>query len=89
MNSVEFNRIEDCIHTPKSSYDAREVVVSFDTRQTGIYQLSYTSDGYREVKNEPNLMMFTKAEQQYMKEMSALCWKIVFDGKKPDFDSIQ
>ena len=68
----------------------KDVYVSFDTRQHGIFQICCEYDDARvtttELINEPDLMMFTSAERKYIKRVCAIVWRMVYDSKKPDFD---
>lgn len=78
MNTVEFDKVERILE--------ESVHVSFRTRQLGIYQLGYKKSGVDKLRREPDFMSFTSAEQEYMEEIAAICWKIVFDGKMPNFN---
>lgn len=55
------------------------VTVSFNTRQHGVFQIMCDEDGINEIKSEPNLYAFTKSEQQYIKEVATIVYRMVHD----------
>lgn len=85
MESVTFRQVEGYT----SRRGDREIVASFNTRKHGIFQFAYDSERYRQLTDEPKMMMFSVSDRKYIKQVCAICWKIIFDGKKLDFDSMK
>jgi|APHM01.1.fsa_nt_gi hypothetical protein len=79
-DTIQIHRLE--------GYDTmyESVVVTFDTRQHGYFQIEYDGEKLSQFKNEPNLMMFTDAERNYIECACALAHRIVFDSPWPDFE---
>lgn len=93
-NTVSFDRLEDWSFVDSIDGETRkEVIVSFRTRQSGIVQFSYrvaaTVSFTPASSREPNIHVFTNPEKEYMEQVSAIVWKIVFDGAMPAFDELQ
>ncbi len=79
------------------AYDTYDMVhrtsrfrLSFDTRQHGYYQIRYLVDDddyvLEELRDEPDLMMFTKPEQDYIECVCLIVSQLVMNGSMPDFD---
>jgi len=77
--TVEFHRLEG--YRQLFSRDGRPMVyISFQTQQHGILQVEYRKDkGLQELRNEPDLYMFTQKDQNYIKNISEIVWRIVHD----------
>lgn len=79
--NISLNRVE------KYNLRKKLVIVSFDTRQHGIFQIKYDGDSLNEFRSEPNIMLFPSKEREYIKCVCALVHRITFEAKKPDFEN--
>lgn len=82
--SVTFHRLEDYGFGNKFE----GVTVSFETDRFGYYQVTYTEhDGVVELKNEPDINMFTPEQQEYIEAICRVVWRMVHDtpAKKERF----
>lgn len=89
-NDVSFHRLEYYNKYEKPDGIPRRFRLSFDTSKHGYYEVRYFIDNgdYRieEFLDEPNMMMFTKDEQDYIEFVCAIVVKFIKDGSMPDFD---
>jgi len=96
--TISFHRVEDFTVDKKTSAPQYTVVnnrvlLSFETRQHGFYQVEYldVDDGdakIKQLRNEPDLMMFTESEQYYIECVCAIVLRIIVDGSMPDFKKL-
>jgi len=86
-----FHRLEDYNLMPlldRHPGERGEVIVSFETRQYGIYQIKYKRFGegkgrLKEMRDEPNLMLFSEKEQQYIESLCKIIFRLMFNLDKP------
>jgi hypothetical protein len=83
---VSFHRLED--YENRLAKNRGEILVSFETRQHGYYQIRYKKLGedthkLDQLRNEPDLMMFTDSERYYIECVCALVYRMVFHASKP------
>lgn len=55
------------------------VICSFETQRFGYLQIGVDEGEIYELKNEPDLNMFTKSDNQYIKNVAEIVWRMVFD----------
>jgi hypothetical protein len=85
--TVSFHRLESYGGNELKS-GRKKILVSFETRQYGFYQVGYrkaVSGEYtvEQLNDEPNMMMFSDSEQKYIECVCALVHRMVFDSGKP------
>jgi hypothetical protein len=73
MKRVPFYQVVD--------YDEDEemVVCMFDTERFGYLQVGIDDGGIKQFSSEPSLFMFTDKEQEYIKSVLHIVWRMLFD----------
>lgn len=75
-----FDRIEGYFCREEDrEHKCDEVVVSFRTRSKGILQVAHDGKGLVLFSDEPDMNMFTSKDQEYIEQVAAIAWRIVFD----------
>lgn len=88
-SSITFHGLEDY---SEQKDRRRDIIVLFNTDRHGIYQVEYTKlkDGWKlkSLPQEPNLQMFSKAEQYYIEKVCRIVWRLVHEtpAAKARFD---
>lgn len=80
VQSIEFHRLEQYF------IDGRDVICSFDTGRAGYLQVGFDGNSIYELNQEPDLHILTVTERLFISSISAIVWRMVFDGERADFE---
>lgn len=74
--SVTFHTIE---RYSDDHIRGENVTLSFKTRRAGIYQVTCVNTGLSEFSTEPSIQIFTKKDQEYIKTVSYIVYRVIFN----------
>lgn len=77
--NVEFHRLEGYELREHGRPTSGSVLCSFETERFGYLQVGFDEGGVYQLDQEPDLNMFTQAQQDYIECALAIAWRMVFD----------
>jgi len=79
MEKLSYYRLEEYSDVSRAMRKTPYVICSFKTNRFGYYQVKYKDRDLTQLSQEPSLNMFTYTQLDYMREVCAIVYRMVYD----------